>query len=136
MFQQSKHELPYDISEFILQYFLLSSSYNQALMYLRNKEYGKVVPACNSFLQHGEAVNGAPSSQNETQFDRIGARLLRGTFLMLSKNFDEAKKDFDCVILHPLSPPIYRQENFRVAGKYTKRALNWLTLIVLSDLQH
>jgi hypothetical protein len=84
-------------------------------MHLRDKEYDKVLPACNSFFDNwGKNVNDASHNpaihQKEILIDSIGARLLRGTFLMFSKQVDDAKADFARVILHPLSPQSYKQE--------------------------
>jgi hypothetical protein len=92
-------------------------------MHLRNKEYGKILPACNSFFDNwGKILNDASHNpaicQEEILIDSIGVRLLRGTFLMLSKQVDDAKADFDCVISHPLSPQSYKQEFFCLYLKF------------------
>jgi hypothetical protein len=91
---------------------LWCSKYTQALWHLRKKEYEKIVDACNSALNleatEKGLTNGSSSDQDDKHLEMIGARLLRGTFLMLSRKHGDAMEDFDHVISDQSSPPDFR----------------------------
>lgn len=95
--------------------FLFSSNYSLALEHLRKGEFDKIVDACklvlNSEAIENGSTNGTDGDHVDPHIEMLGARLLHGTFLMLSRKHNDAMADFDYVISDPLTPPNFRQIN-------------------------
>jgi len=69
------------------------------------------VGVCNKALSKNAGIfeNGDSNDDHKETEELLGARLLRGTFLMLSRKHDDAMMDFDYIVSHPTGSPKIRQ---------------------------